>query len=232
MTTSGGEINNISIYPNKKRINVIIRDINGNNEYVDTIVYDGNEEKYKSLDDICYYITKKFRSDICPYCCYDFKTRCNILYAKAKEKNDFIDWKIDFYSLPIKTVFHYRCNKPITIIVINSESRIGCTGGLSLFDTVTMLSFIIEKMKRLYVLIKISKNPFSELDKEYHIGEDIIKATILLGNKWKFGFISSEKIQNKKLIEKSIMKKLGYKKYRNYWIKTKEENFIIEKLFY
>ena len=60
----------------------------------------------------------------------------------------------------------------------------------------------------------------------------MIKETILLGQQWKIGFISSEEIKNKKLIEKSIMKKLGYKLKESNWIKEKKENFSIDKLYY
>ena len=77
------------------------------------------------------------------------------------------------------------------------------------------------------MFIKIAINPFKELNKEYHVGENMIKETILLGDKWQIGFISSEEIKNKKLIEKSIMRKLGYKKQENNWIKAKEEKFNI-----
>ena len=196
------------------------------------ILYDDCEKKLVKLEDVGNYITEKFNSNISPCCCYDFKTKCKILYAKAKENNDFIDWKIEFYNISIKDAFRYVHNNPITIIVIDSEFGIGSATGLSLLDKIQILQIIISIVKKIYVLIKIAINPFKELNKKYHVEENMIKETILLGQQWKMGFISSEEIKNKKLIEKSIMKKLGYKLKESNWIKEKKENFSIDKLYY
>ena len=68
------------IYPNDKIINIIVRDINGNNRYLETIKY--NEKKHKSLDDIGSYITKKFNSAIGLCCCYD-NNKYNFFYSNA-----------------------------------------------------------------------------------------------------------------------------------------------------
>ena len=232
MSTTESKMNKILIYPNKKLINIIVRDINGNNKYSESILYDDCEKKLVKLEDVGNYITEKFNSNISPCCCYDFKTKCKILYAKAKENNDFIDWKIEFYNISIKDAFRYVHNNPITIIVIDSEFGIGSATGLSLLDKIQILQIIISIVKKIYVLIKIAINPFKELNKKYHVEENMIKETILLGQQWKMGFISSEEIKNKKLIEKSIMKKLGYKLKESNWIKEKKENFSIDKLYY
>ncbi len=232
MSTTESKMNKILIYPNKKLINIIVRDINGNNKYSESILYDDCEKKLVKLEDVGNYITEKFNSNISPCCCYDFKTKCKILYAKAKENNDFIDWKIEFYNISIKDAFRYVHNNPITIIVIDSEFGIGSATGLSLLDKIQILQIIISIVKKIYVLIKIAINPFKELNKKYHVEENMIKETILLGQQWKIGFISSEEIKNKKLIEKSIMKKLGYKLKESNWIKEKKENFNIDKLYY
>ena len=232
MSTTESKMNKILIYPNKKLINIIVRDINGNNKYSESILYDDCEKKLVKLEDVGNYITEKFNSNISPCCCYDFKTKCKILYAKAKENNDFIDWKIEFYNISIKDAFRYVHNNPITIIVIDSEFGIGSATGLSLLDKIQILQIIISIVKKIYVLIKIAINPFKELNKKYHVEENMIKETILLGQQWKIGFISSEEIKNKKLIEKSIMKKLGYKLKESNWIKEKKENFSIDKLYY
>ena len=232
MSTTESKMNKILIYPNKKLINIIVRDINGNNKYSESILYDDCEKKLVKLEDVGNYITEKFNSNISPCCCYDFKTKCKILYAKAKENNDFIDWKIEFYNISIKDAFRYVHNNPITIIVIDSEFGIGSATGLSLLDKIQILQIIISIVKKIYVLIKIAINPFKELNKKYHVEENMIKETILLGQQWKMGFISSEEIKNKKLIEKSIMKKLGYKLKESNWIKEKKENFNIDKLYY
>ena len=232
MSTTESKMNKILIYPNKKLINIIVRDINGNNKYSESILYDDCEKKLVKLEDVGNYITEKFNSNISPCCCYDFKTKCKILYAKAKENNDFIDWKIEFYNISIKDAFRYVHNNPITIIVIDSEFGIGSATGLSLLDKIQILQIIMSIVKKIYVLIKIAINPFKELNKKYHVEENMIKETILLGQQWKMGFISSEEIKNKKLIEKSIMKKLGYKLKESNWIKEKKENFNIDKLYY
>lgn len=232
MSTTESKMNKILIYPNKKLINIIVRDINGNNKYSESIFYDDCEKKLVKLEDVGNYITEKFNSNISPCCCYDFKTKCKIIYAKAKENNDFIDWKTDFYNISIKDAFHYIYNNPITIIVIDSEFGIGNATGLSLLDKIQILQIIISIVKKIYVLIKIAKSPFKELKKKYHVEENMIKETILLGSEWKFGFISVEEIKNKNLIEKSIMKKLGYKKVKSKWVKIKETPFDIDKLYY
>ena len=232
MSTTESKMNKILIYPNKKLINIIVRDINGNNKYSESILYDDCEKKLVKLEDVGNYITEKFNSNISPCCSYDFKTKCKILYAKAKENNDFIDWKIEFYNISIKDAFRYVHNNPITNIVIDSEFGIGSATGLSLLDKIQILQIIISIVKKIYVLIKIAINPFKELNKKYHVEENMIKETILLGQQWKIGFISSEEIKNKKLIEKSIMKKLGYKLKESNWIKEKKENFNIDKLYY
>ena len=148
MSTTESKMNKILIYPNKKLINIIVRDINGNNKYSESILYDDCEKKLVKLEDVGNYITEKFNSNISPCCCYDFKTKCKILYAKAKENNDFIDWKIEFYNISIKDAFRYVHNNPITIIVIDSEFGIGSATGLSLLDKIQILQIIISIVKK------------------------------------------------------------------------------------
>ena len=218
------------IYPNDKIINIIVRDINGNNRYLETIKY--NEKKHKSLDDIGSYITKKFNSAIGLCCCYDFNTKRNIIYNKTKGNNDFINWKIDFYNLSIKEAFHYTYDNSITVVVLDFEFGLGGAGELSLLVKIEVFRLIITIIKKIRNILKIVINPFAELNKRYHVDEDLVKATILLGSTWKVGFITTEEIENKKLIETSIMRKLGYKKCKDKWIMINKIYPDIDKLYY
>lgn len=216
---------------NNKTINIIVRDSKGNNKYTESIKY--NKNIYENLDDIRNYVVKKFNIDICPCCCYDFNTKRNILYNMSKEKYDFIYWKIDFYTLSFKEAFHYTRNNPITVVVIfDLSDGIGGTDSFSLWDRIELLKILISiivKLKRVY---KIKKNPFAELKKIYYIDEELIKAVIILGDEWKIGFITSEEIKYKKIIESTIMRKLGYKKIKNKWKRINEYYININKLFY
>lgn len=204
----------------KKRINILLKDTDDNIIYTETIEY--NEKKYKSCFDIAKYICNKFdyKPGLC--CNYDDTTQSNYIFYDAKINKDFINWKIDFNSIDVKDAFKGNADNSITVIMINVPYGLGNAGGFpfsEFFEWLIMLIKILTWIIR-YLLILI--NPYKKLQEKFHRDKEFINRTILLGEKWKCGFISNEEFEFKKTIEKSIMKKLKYKKQGKNWIKVDE----------
>jgi len=215
---------------NKRFINIIIRNENGQNVFVERKEF--NKKTDKSIYDILRYVQNKFKTET-QFCGnFDDNTREEIIYNLAKNNNDFIDWNFDFYKLDLEDAYNYYNKNYLTIVVLGFECGIGSSSGSSLMEAVEIILFIIKIIKKTHSFIRINKNPFTELEKKYHIDEKFIKGVITKGEKWKVGFISKEEISNKKTVENSIMKKLGYKKQKGIWIATKNYYKYPNELYY
>lgn len=210
----------ISNTNSKKRINIILKDTKDNIIYTETIEY--NEKKYKTCIDIANYISTKFdyKPGLC--CNYDDTTQSNYIYNDAKINKDFINWKIDFNSIDIKDAFKGQVDNSITLIMINVPYGLGNAGGFTLSELFGLLITLGKIITWIIRYFRTIRNPYKKLHEKYHRDKVFIDRTISLGNTWKCGFISNDEFEFKKTIEKSIMKKLGYKKKETNWIKVNE----------
>lgn len=217
--SSAGKIEQLWIsYINPhKRINIILKDTYGNIIYAETMDY--NEKKHKSCSDIANYISNKFdyRPGLC--CNYDETTKINYIYNDAKANGDFINWKIDFNNVDIKDAFKGQPDNSITVTIVNVPYGLGNSGSFAPSEVITLIKVVIWIVKYcIYVM-----NPYKKLREHYHKEKEFINRTILLGDTWKYGFISNENFEFKKTVEKSIMKKLGYKNKNNCWKKINKK---------
>lgn len=208
----------ISNTNSKKRINILLKDSNNNIIYTETIEY--NEKKHKSCLDIANYICNKFdyKRGLC--CNYDDTTQSNYIFNYAKINRDFINWKIDFNTIDIKEIFKGRVDNSITVVMVNVPYGLGNAGGFPISDIFEFLVMLIKIITWIIRYFLIVRNPYKKLEDKYHRDKEFINRTILLGNTWKCGFISIDEFEFKMTIEKSIMKKLGYKKKNKNWIKV------------
>lgn len=218
MSTSGKiERLLISNKNSNKRINILLKDTNDNIIYTETIEY--NEKKHKSCFDIASYISNKFDYRLGLCCNYDESTQSNYIFYDAKTNGDFINWKIDFNSIDIRDAFKGQSDNSITVSIINVPYGLGSAGGFPLSE---VLELVIKLIKLIILMLRYYltvRNPYKKLEEKYHRDKDFINRTILLGDTWKCGFISKDEFEFKKVIEKSIMKKLGYQKKDKNWIK-------------
>ena len=76
----------------------------------------------------------------------------------------------------------------------------------------------IEILNKVISLLKIIINPYKVLEKHIRYNKTFINDVIYKSNHWPIGFICSDNIEFKNLIENRIMKKLGYKKKKKNWI--------------
>ena len=210
----------ISNKNSNKRINILLKDTNDNIIYAETIEY--NENKHKSCLDIANYISNKFKYKPGLCCNYDETTISNYIYNNAKTNWDFINWEINLDNIDIKEAFKGQADNSITVTMINVPYGLGNTGNFPISELLELLIAIIKTIFWVVRYYKIVKNPYKKLQEKYHINKGFINRTISLGNSWECGFISKDEFEFKKTIEKSIMKKLGYKKKETKWIKVNE----------
>ena len=233
MTTTNIErgINFNKIYKNKKRINIIIRDMDGNTLKTETIIYDRN--KHNNLYSISELVSEKYKYDGCLLCGYDQSTKIEVLYNNARSKGDHINWALDFYNISIEEALRFSSTNAVTIIVLNSEGDIGCASGFTILDNVLNTLELLKILAHIVNRIKIHKNPFKQIESRYYVNKEIIEEVINKGEKWKEGFITDDiNMPYKKLVEKRVMKKMGYKKNNGIWKKENKISKYHEKLFF
>lgn len=197
---------------NTSIINIIAKNSYGETLYVESI--SKNLSKYTNINDIGKYIEEKLKWPKCTICRYDKVTQQLLLVYDAVAKKGEIDWNLDTSSIHIDQAVERMDDGIVTIIVICFE---GCVGlGCAPESIVTMIEFL-----RLlaYPILAVYNYifPFHIMSKKYKISKDFIKDTITIRKNWNVGFISVEDFCYKKIIERSIMKKLGYRKIGQKW---------------
>ena len=194
-------------------INIIAKEESGKVYYVETIKYD--PEEMKDFDDIVSFIIKTLKWPKSVFCDYDVDTKQRILVNNSISKIGQLDWKINFNKLNFKEVFSFSEISSITVIALCYPVPLGLGSGVS--EVLTCVEFfksILLMIQRLYYYIF----PYKLLSKKYGFSKLFIVGTITRCGIWRLGFISTEEFKYKKMIEHSIMRKLGYKKAGGKWM--------------
>lgn len=196
---------------NKPIINIIVKNKYGETINVESIT---NTSKLKTTEDAGNYIMKKMKWPVCFDCGYDKAIQQRLLVRDAESKQGSIDWLLRTDDFSISEALAASFNNSVTLIVICYEQfpELGC-----LDDAFSLLEYFL---KLVFVIVSLLYNyfsPYKQLMKEYKVDKSFINDTIKLRRHWDKGFISSRKIRFKGVIERSIMKKLGYRIINGRW---------------
>lgn len=194
-------------------INIIVKNEFGEICYVKTLKYD--PKKMKDFDDIVSFVISTLKWPKSVFCDYDAKTKQRIIVNDSMNKTGQLDWKIDFSKLEFKEVSRFNANSSITIIAVCYPVSVGLGSGIGeVLTFAEFLKIIFSMVLRLYYYIF----PYKLLSKKYNFSKLFIMDTIKHCKTWRLGFISTEEFKHKKIVEYSIMKKLGYKKVGDKWV--------------
>lgn len=199
------------------KINIIVR--NEKNLVEDLVSLKYDSKKFKNFNMVSEYLQKKYKKK-CEYyeCEYDIECKKEYIYCLTK-KNKSIDLDIDFSELEFEE--YYRITKTDTL-TINSVRGSGGIGAVEeIIKILEILIFLWSLLKNFINLIKsllVYFFPFYNIKKEYDYGKNFICDIILKSENWNYGFLNLEKIKFKKLLEKSIMRKLGYELKNKKWV--------------
>lgn len=194
-------------------INIIVKNEFGEICYVTTLKY--NSKKMKDFDDIVSFVIRTLRWPKSVFCDYDAKTKQRIIVNDSMNKTGQLDWKIDFSKLKFKEVSRSNANSSITVIAVCYPVSVGLGSGIGeVLTCAEFLKIIFSIALRLYYYIF----PYKLLSKKYNFSKLFIMDTIKHCKTWRLGFISTEEFKYKKMIEYSIMRKLGYKKTGDKWV--------------
>ena len=194
-------------------INIIAKEGSGKICYVKMLKYDS--EKMKNFDDVTSFIMKTLKWPKSVFCDYDVDTKQYIIVSNSISRNGQLDWKIDFRKLNFNEVFRFSENPSITVVAVCYPVSLGLGAGFGeVLTWVEFLKIIFSIAIQLYYYIF----PYKLLSKKYGFSRSFIVGTISRCRAWRLGFISTEEFKYKKIIEHSIMKKLGYKKTGDKWV--------------
>lgn len=194
-------------------INIIAKEESGKICYVKMLKYDS--KKMKNFDDVVSFIMKTLKWPKSVFCDYDVDTKQYIIVSNSISRSGKLDWKIDFSKLNFKEVFRFSENPSVTVIAACYPVSLGVGAGVGeVLTWVEFLKIIFSIAIQLYYYIF----PYKLLSKKYGFSKLFIVGTISRCRAWRLGFISTEEFKYKKIIEHSIMKKLGYKKTGNRWV--------------
>lgn len=203
---------------NKKSLNIIAKNPYGETIYAESITKDLN--KFKTIEDTGRYLKKKMTWPACVICKYDKSTQQSLLVHDAFSKKGQIDWNLRTEEMNIETAFNASQNHTITIIGICFEKALGlgCTA-----DTILNIIDFLKLIAWFFVAIYSYVFPFRTMHKKYKVNENYVKDTIKISNRWNKGFLSTDNFRHKKIIEYSIMRKLGYRAVDGKWINDRSE---------
>lgn len=192
-------------------INIIAKNPNSETIFTETLYNDGS---LKTLADLETYELKRTKWAQAIFCGFDRSTQQSILVYNSQKNDGQINWKTDFDKIPIATALCATAPRPITIIAACYEEAPGF-GELSddILNVAEFLKILLFVLTALHHYIF----PFRFLAKKYQLPEDYIRETICQSNTWSIGFISTESFKYKRLVERSVMKKLGYRKSGDKW---------------
>ena len=212
----------ISKINREKTINIICKDPEGNTVFVKNIKY---KEKISKPKDIKEIVEKDKKIKLDRYFIdYDNSTKAKYIVSKAKRHKKIINWDIDFDNISINDVFETTNSNSVNIVLVEVIGEFGGAVGANIVNELlytVIISFVIKLIKKICSVITIKFNPYKNFIKnnELFYKEEFIKKVICLEETWPEGFITNKNIDNKKCIEKTIMKKLGYIKQQKKWIR-------------
>ena len=134
------------------------------------------------------------------------------------QKTGKIKLDIDFYNLTLKDYSKITNNEPITINTLLVGGGYGAAGAFGFFSNLlTILDFFIKVISFIFRILNVYLMPFKNIYKNYGYGQDFMYGIISNSCSWEYGFLDLEKIKYKKILERSVMKKFGYKLKNKKW---------------
>lgn len=202
--------------PEERRINIIVKTPYGDTIYVKTLVH--NSEHVRSIEHIHAILEKELKWPKTIMLQYARDTQQALLVYEAQRKNGKIDWSLNFETLDLPTAFNATGGAPVNVIAVCYEVDVG----LGAIDTEKALSTIFQSIRAFSYMARDYFSPFRALSKKYDISEEYIKETINRSKVWGVGFITTDNLKHQKIIEDSIMRKLGYQKIDKQWVSRVE----------
>lgn len=145
----------------------------------------------------------------------DDQTEKNMIIFYAK-KNHKINWFIDYEKIKLKNYFTASNRNEIFF------NAVGGYGSASGFEWLEIISKIIKViffiLKNLYKILRVLS--YKKMEKYTSRSKEFIVDVIKSSEKWSCGFITSENFKFKKIVEYFIMKDLGYKRKKGFWIES------------
>ncbi len=199
------------------QINVIARNEKNVVEHLVNLKY--NVSKYNDLWDISAYLQKKYNMQ-CEYyeCQYDIECKKEYIYHLAK-KNRKLDLNINFYDINFKDYYKITKSEILTVNAVKGEGGMGSV--TELFKILEMIMLLWDFLKSIFSLINslfVIFFPFYNIKKNYGYGKSFLYDILTRSTTWDYGFLNLDKIKFNKALEKSIMRKFGYKKKNGIWV--------------
>ena len=169
-------------------------------EYVDSFLPIGKDMKFSSVD-------------------YSKDNKQHLLKSMSSRRGS-IDWSVDFLKVPIDSAFGDLPYSDVSFVAVLHS------GGLGYMPDINCVLSIISilPIAKSFLLLAIDFfdalwRPYKLLRRKASIRYDasFINGTILMSNRWSLGFISNIEFHFKHIIERNIMKSLGYKRIGNFW---------------
>lgn len=201
------------------KINVIVR--NNKNLIREVLILDAKALKLKDIFDIESLLDKKNTSRILSYNCeLDIECKKQYIFCKSKRTHKLdLDQKFD--NIKLEDYCKVTKDDLITINAILTEG--GAGGDLDYFLLAQIILFIFDILKRVIIFIKkmlVYIIPFYSIKKEYNYGKMFVQDIIEKSDSWDYGFLDLKKIPFNRLLEKSIMRKFGYKLKKGKWTRN------------
>lgn len=200
------------------KINVIVRDENNIISNVFRLTY--NQKKYNDLNSIFGYLNENIDTDgMLYYCEYDIECKKQFLYCLSKKKKK-LDLEYDFDELNFDDFFKITKNE---ILTINAKLTQGGIGGwkeiIAFLEFIFFIRDLLKELINLIIGLFVIMFPFYNIKKKYGYGKNFIYNIIIKNENWNYGFFNLKKVRFNKLLERSVMFKLGYRLKNKKWYK-------------
>lgn len=194
------------------KLNVIIRDTNYVIKDVFKIKFDIN--KFANVQELSEYLKQKYNIiGMFYHCEYEFECKKNYLYCLASQRKK-LTLDVDFNDVEFSKYYKITHNSPLTINCILEGGGFGAIDDFNLVEFLQTLFFIrdvIVLFSTIFYVIILLVLPFRKIKKKYGYGKNFVGDIINSQEEWAFGFFDMKRIKFNKLLEFSVMHKLGYK---------------------
>ena len=161
------------------------------------------------------------------HCEYEFECKKNYLYCLASQRKK-LTLDVDFNDVEFSKYYKITHNSPLTINCILEGGGFGAIDDFNLVEFLQTLFFIrdvIVLFSTIFYVIILLVLPFRKIKKKYGYGKNFVGDIINSQEEWAFGFFDMKRIKFNKLLEFSVMHKLGYKLKNKIWIKNQIFDF-------
>lgn len=204
------------------KLNVIIRDFDNLVVNLYNIKFN---KKIIDLEELSNYLNSKFSSEGLFFSCeYDIECKKKYLYELSKI-NGKLNLDTDFQYLTFKQYYKVTKKSPLTITGFLVGGGAGGPGMLQGLQTFFFIRDVIVLFSTIFYVIILLVLPFRKIKKKYGYGKNFVGDIINSQEEWAFGFFDMKRIKFNKLLEFSVMHKLGYKLKNKIWIKNQIFDF-------